>query len=137
MPIRLPLFVILAAPVVALAADNWPEFRGPHGDGHADVLLTEQDVFTWHQSLAEEGFGQARSVRQPTDEERGPRLVLADGTQSVYLADMCGDGLTDLVRVRNGEVFNGADDNASGVAALLAVAQRISANKPQHSVFRK
>src|SRR5207249_2028670 len=27
-----------------------------------------------------------------------------DGTQSVYLADMCGDGLTDLVRIRNGEV---------------------------------
>ena len=30
--------------------------------------------------------------------------VLADGTQSIYLADMCGDGLTDLVRIRNGEV---------------------------------
>ena len=74
------------------------------GDGHADVLITEQDVFTWHPSLAEEGFGPARSVRQPLDEERGPRLVLADGTQSIYLADMCGDGLTDLVRIRNGEV---------------------------------
>jgi RHS repeat-associated protein len=74
------------------------------GDGHTDVLITEQDVFTWHPSLAEEGFGQARRVTQPVDEERGPRLVFADGTQSVYLADMCGDGLTDLVRVRNGEV---------------------------------
>jgi RHS repeat-associated protein len=75
-----------------------------NGDGHADVLITEQDVFTWHPSLAEEGFGQARSVRLPMDEERGPRLVFADGTQSIYLADMCGDGLTDLVRIRNGEV---------------------------------
>lgn len=74
------------------------------GDGHADVLITEQDVFTWHTSLAEEGFGPARSVRQPLDEEAGPRLLLADATQSVYLADMCGDGLTDLVRIRNGEV---------------------------------
>ena len=74
------------------------------GDGHADVLITEQYVFTWHPSLAEEGFGPAGSVRQPTDEERGPRLVLADGTQSIYLADMCGDGLTDLIRIRNGEV---------------------------------
>ena len=34
----------------------------------------------------------------------GPRLVFADGTQSIYLADMTGDGLTDLVRIRNGEV---------------------------------
>ena len=74
------------------------------GDGHADVLITEQEVFTWYPSLAEDGFGPARSVRQPLDEERGPRLIFADGTQSIYLADMCGDGLTDLVRIRNGEV---------------------------------
>ncbi len=28
-------------------------------------------------------------------------------TQSIYLADMCGDGLTDWVRLRNGEVCYG------------------------------
>src|SRR4030095_11271338 len=55
------------------------------GDGHADVLITEQDDFTWHPSLAEQGFGLARRVRQALDEERGPRLVFADGTQSIYL----------------------------------------------------
>ncbi len=31
-------------------------------------------------------------------------MVFADGTQSIYLADLSGDGLTDLVRIRNGEV---------------------------------
>lgn len=30
--------------------------------------------------------------------------MFADGTQSIYLADMSGDGLTDIVRIRNGEV---------------------------------
>lgn len=75
-----------------------------NGDGHADVLITEHQVFTWHPSRAEEGFGAARRVVQPLDEEKGPRLVVADGTQSIYLADMCGDGLTALVRIRNGEV---------------------------------
>jgi RHS repeat-associated protein len=74
------------------------------GDGHADILITENDVFTWYPSLAEDGFGPARRVHQSRDEERGPRLVLADGEQSIYLADLCGDGLTDLVRIRNGEV---------------------------------
>lgn len=74
------------------------------GDGHADVLITEDDVFTWYPSLAEEGFDSSGYVRKPLDEERGPRLVLADGTQSIYLADMCGDGLTALVRIRNSEV---------------------------------
>ena len=32
------------------------------GDGHADVLITEDDAFVWHPSLAEEGFGPARRV---------------------------------------------------------------------------
>lgn len=74
------------------------------GDGHADVLITEDDAFVWHSSLAEEGFGPARRAHQALDEENGPRLVFADGTQSIYLADLSGDGLTDLVRIRNGEV---------------------------------
>ncbi|WP_300452424.1 SpvB/TcaC N-terminal domain-containing protein [Accumulibacter sp.] len=87
------------------------DFRDPNlkfvdldGDGHADVLITEDDAFVWHASLAEEGFGPARRVAQALDEEKGPRIVFADGTQSIYLADLSGDGLTDLVRIRNGEV---------------------------------
>ncbi len=74
------------------------------GDGHADVLISEDDTFVWHPSLAELGFGLAHRVYQALDEEKGPRLVFADGTQSIYLADLSGDGLTDLVRIRNGEV---------------------------------
>jgi Zn-dependent M28 family amino/carboxypeptidase len=40
----------------------------------------------------------------------------------------------DHLGVRDGQIFNGADDNASGVAALLAVAARLSANQPEHSI---
>ena len=50
------------------------------GDGHADVLITEDDAFVWHPSLAEEGFGPARRVQQALDEEAGPRLVFADAS---------------------------------------------------------
>ncbi|SPP65518.1 SpvB/TcaC N-terminal domain-containing protein [Nitrospira lenta] len=74
------------------------------GDGHADILITEDHAFTWYQSMAEAGFASAETVRQAIDEEQGPRLVFADGTQSIYQADMSGDGLTDLVRIRNGDV---------------------------------
>ncbi len=74
------------------------------GDGHPDALLTEDDVLTWFPSLEERGFGAANRVPQAHDERAGPRVVFADRTQTVFLADMSGDGLTDLVRVRNGEV---------------------------------
>ncbi len=74
------------------------------GDGHADIMITGEEVIIWHPSLDEEGFGQAERVRKALDEEKGPRLVFDDGTQSIYLADMSGDGLVDLVRIKNGEV---------------------------------
>ena len=74
------------------------------GDGLADVLITGDDAFTWYPSLGMEGFGDGRRTFQPWDEERGPRVMFADPEQTIYLADMSGDGLSDLVRVRNGEV---------------------------------
>src|SRR5262249_3407787 len=72
------------------------------GDGHADVLLTDDDALTWFPSLAEDGFGPGETLPKALDEERGPSLVFADGTDSIFVADMSGDGLMDLVRVRNG-----------------------------------
>jgi RHS repeat-associated protein len=74
------------------------------GDGHADILTSHDNLFIWYPSLAEEGFGPGESLSQSFDEEKGPRLAFADATQSAFLADMSGDGLTDLVRIRNGEV---------------------------------
>ncbi|WP_036722925.1 SpvB/TcaC N-terminal domain-containing protein, partial [Paenibacillus forsythiae] len=74
------------------------------GDGHADVLIMDRDVFTWFPSFAEKGFGAARQVYPVEEGDNDPRLVAADGTKSVFLADLSGDGLADLVRIRNGEV---------------------------------
>ena len=47
--------------------------------------------------------GAARRSSRSTRSD-GPQLVFADGTESIFLADMSGDGLTDLVRIRAGEV---------------------------------
>lgn len=41
----------------------------------------------------------------------------------------------DHLGVRDGAVYNGADDNASGVAAMLAVARDLKARPPEHSVL--
>jgi RHS repeat-associated protein len=74
------------------------------GDGHADILITEHEAFVWHPSLAEQGFAKSERVAKWLDEEQGPALVFADSTQSIYVADLSGDGLTDIVRIRNGQV---------------------------------
>jgi RHS repeat-associated protein len=74
------------------------------GDGRADAMITESDVITWYPSLGEDGFDEGLRIHGPHDEERGPHLVLADGTQQIHLADVSGDGLNDLVRIRNGEI---------------------------------
>jgi Zn-dependent M28 family amino/carboxypeptidase len=41
----------------------------------------------------------------------------------------------DHVGVRNGEVYNGADDNASGTAALFALGKYFSERRPAHSLL--
>ncbi|HEY5813863.1 MAG TPA: SpvB/TcaC N-terminal domain-containing protein, partial [Terrimicrobiaceae bacterium] len=74
------------------------------GNGIADVLITEDEVLCWHLSLEEAGFGRREAAPQARDEEKGPRLIFSESIQTIYLADMSGDGLTDLVRIRNGEV---------------------------------
>jgi RHS repeat-associated protein len=74
------------------------------GDGLPDVVISEEEAITWYPSLGEDGFGEAEHERWALDEERGPRLMFADESGSVFLADMSGDGLVDLVRIRNGEV---------------------------------
>jgi Zn-dependent M28 family amino/carboxypeptidase len=41
----------------------------------------------------------------------------------------------DHVGIRRGQVYNGADDNASGVAGLLAIATHLRRHRPRHSVL--
>ncbi|MCK9220598.1 MAG: hypothetical protein M0P47_11185 [Bacteroidales bacterium] len=74
------------------------------GDGHADILITGDRCFTSYYSLAKQGFAPALRLSKAIDEEQGPAVVFSDTTQSIYLADMSGDGLTDIVRIRNGSV---------------------------------
>ncbi len=80
------------------------KFIDLNGDGRRDLLITENSAFVWYESLGEEGFGPAEQIAYALNEELGPKLVFADGTESIHLADLSGDGLTDLVRIRNGEV---------------------------------
>ncbi|PTQ98228.1 RHS repeat-associated protein [Mucilaginibacter yixingensis] len=74
------------------------------GDRRPDILQTEDDRLRWYHGLGEKGFGVSQTVAKAVDEEKGPAIVFADASQSIFLADMSGDGLTDIVRIRNGEI---------------------------------
>ncbi len=75
-----------------------------NGDGKPEVLITEDNVFTWYESLGRKGFKEATRTFNTFNEENTPHIVFAEPKQTIFLADMSGDGLSDLVRIRNSEV---------------------------------
>lgn len=80
------------------------KFIDLNGDGKADLIISEENVFLWYPNEGAAGYDSPELAAKPFDEEQGPALVFADPTQSIYLADMSSDGMTDIVRIRNGEV---------------------------------
>lgn len=74
-----------------------------NGDGKPDVVISEETAFTWYPSAGREGFSQAHQTVKPIDDEAGPAIIFADQQQTIFLADMSGSGLSDIVRIRNGE----------------------------------
>jgi hypothetical protein len=87
-------------------SDPHLRFLDLDGDGHPDVLVTEEDAFTWYRAKdgGKDGFEPARRVDQVRDTPSGARLVFGNQNESIHLADMTGDGLIDLVLVTHGQV---------------------------------
>jgi outer membrane protein assembly factor BamB len=57
----LTLFAFLSLSAIVVGGDNWPRFRGPHGDGHADaakVPLTwsEKENVVWKTAIHDKGW---------------------------------------------------------------------------------
>ncbi|KAA5533738.1 insecticidal toxin complex protein [Taibaiella lutea] len=75
-----------------------------NGDGKSDIIITEDRAWTWYENLGKDGFDTGGNSPVFNDEEKGPVLLLRDAVQSIFLADINGDGMTDLVRIKNGEV---------------------------------
>jgi RHS repeat-associated protein len=75
-----------------------------NGDGRPDLIISEENVFVWFASAGKAGYAGSEYAAKAFDEEKGPAIVFSDPLQTIYLADMTGDGLTDIVRIRNGEI---------------------------------
>ncbi len=82
------LFISLSA-VLASAADNWPQFRGPGGDGHCDaaglpVKWSETENIAWKVPIHDRGwsspvvFGQQVWVTTATEDGKQMYAVCLD-----------------------------------------------------------
>jgi YD repeat-containing protein len=102
-PVWLPFRRFESIPKIDWNDDNL-RFLDLTGNGQADILITEDEVLTFYSSLGPRGYSSAKRVLGARDDEAGPRLIFADPLHCIFLADMSGDGLVDLVRIRQGEV---------------------------------
>ena len=128
-------------------ADSWRPFESfdtmahvdtasPHvlqidldGDGRTDLLVTEDTAVRWYRSRGRAGYAEGESVPPARDEEHGPVAVWSDRTQRLFLADLSGDGLADIARVRDGEVcyWPNLGFGRFGAKVAMANAPRIGA----------
>ena len=88
------------------------------GDGIADVLVARQGQYVWWRRMGDapgDGWEEQPPVEHDGDEARGPGPALFDAdrdlapegtprTEAIVLADMTGDGLPDVVRLRADEI---------------------------------
>jgi len=90
------------------AAIDWSDPALRHadldGDGRAEALLLKDEVIRWFRNCGRRGYAAEARAFTGTDEEAGPARVLANRLEAIFLADMSGDGLSDIVRIRNGEI---------------------------------
>lgn len=74
------------------------------GTGRRGVLEALDHALAWHRGLGARGLELPRLEALPQDLDRRPVHLATDDATFVALADMSGDGLPDLVRIRAGEV---------------------------------
>lgn len=92
-----------------------------NGDGQPELVMTEEQVFVWYPAAGKRGHQAAEFAAKTFDEERGPAILFADQEQTIFLADMSGDGLTDIVRIRNGEICYWANMGYGKFSARIAM----------------
>ncbi len=75
-----------------------------NGDNEADVVVADDGGLRWYPSTGDRGFDDPVVLRFPARAPLRPRRLRIDERQTCFVADMTGDGIIDLVRLRSGEL---------------------------------
>ncbi|ALJ01446.1 M28 family peptidase [Rufibacter tibetensis] len=121
--------------VEILSADSMGG-RLPNTPGHAKA---QQYLLQRYQNIGLKPVGQQYqhtftfTQRNTTTTQPGVNLVgMIEGKSDKVIVI---SAHYDHVGTRNGKVFNGADDDASGIGAILALATHFNKQKPQHTLI--
>lgn len=119
-----------------LSADDMQgRLVGTEGSAKARAYIEGRLQAIGVKPMYDAGFDQAFVFSRKGEEQHGTNIVGqvvgTDPTAPVLVISAHYDHLG----VKNGQIYNGADDNASGVAGVLAVAEAFKARRPKHTVI--
>ncbi|HYP06382.1 MAG TPA: PQQ-binding-like beta-propeller repeat protein [Bryobacteraceae bacterium] len=124
------ILALLLAPVDA-AAENWPDFRGPAGDGHSTetnvpVNWSEQKNIRWKMPLPGKGWstpiitGNEIWLTTATDDNRSLRVLAIDATKGAILRNV------EVFRLPS--TFRGHEKNSGASPSVLIEGDRVYAH---------
>jgi len=126
----------LLADVAVLAADSLEGRRtGTPGSEKARAYIRHAFARIGLQAVGD-GYEQPFMVeRGGSDAVQGVNLVGSLAGTTIADTVILVTAHYDHLGIRGGEIFNGADDNASGVAGILALAAYFSRHQPRHTLL--
>ncbi|QRM90339.1 hypothetical protein FG167_14205 [Lacinutrix sp. WUR7] len=75
-----------------------------NGDGRPEILILRDEVLKWYPNNGENGFNKEQRNYTGLDENQGPARIFQNDLESIFLNDMTGDGLSDIVRIRYNDI---------------------------------
>jgi len=75
-----------------------------NGDGKPEVCLLNDEFITWYENNGLNGIGEATFTPTGKNEYSGPAKIFQSELEAIHTGDMSGDGLSDIILIRNGEI---------------------------------